>query len=321
MCINRRCKTEGFMWDRIVFFELRHYGDLHITRNFVRYVIDHIPARKYVYVLNNDSKVFSDFSELTFERHDVTIHPFTIYGPWLVIDGTLYINTSCGTNSKFAWQGTTIQTAHSIFKYYLKTLCNHTISEYLSTFVPSINFDKFKVDGVDAFMKLHEGKKKVLVVNGDTQSGQTLNFDMYPLVQILAHHYPDYMFFLSNIPTSTIYNYNVVEASNMDSGIIPLESNIFLCRDIIGIDENDIVETAYFSLFCDVIIGRTSGVYTLSIEKRNVIDNPKKFICISHTELDKDMGMSLLYPHLAENFIWTNTFNFGYLVDLIEQHM
>ena len=310
------------MWDKIVFFELGHYGDLHITRNFVRYVINHIPARKYVYVLKSDPKVFSDFSELTFEEFDLNVHPFTIYEPWFALDGTLYVNTSCGANSMFAFKGTTIQTAHSIFKYYLKTFCNHTIDESLSNFVPFIDFDKFKVDEVNAFMNLHEGKRKILIVNGETQSGQTINFDMYPLAQILAYNHPNDMFFLSNTPASLVYRHNIFEAAkNTDSGFIPLESNIFLCKDIIDIDENDIVETAYVSLFCDIIIGRTSGVYTLSIEKRNVIDHPKKFICISHAELDKDIGMSLLYPNLAENFIWTNDFNFGSIINLIEQHM
>ena len=316
MSTYQKCRTGGFMWDRIVFFELGHYGDLHITRNFVKYVIDTIPARKYVYVLTIDSKVLSDIPKLTFEKHDLTIHPFTIYGPSFARDNTLYFNTSCGANTMFLYNGTTAQTAHAIFKYYLKTLCNHNINEHLSIFVPSINFNKFKVHNVDVFMDLHEGKKKILIVNGDTQSGQVLNFDMYPLIQILAYNHPDYMFFLSNPPTSLVHTHNKVEGVDKT-----LESNIFVCRDIIDIPENDIVETAYFSSFCDVIIGRTSGVYTLSIEKRNVIDHPKKFICISHTERDKDMGMSILYPHLAENFIWTNTFNFGHIVNLIEQHI
>jgi len=304
------------VFDKIVFFELRHYGDLHITRAFVRYVIDHIPAQKYVYVLTASPKVFSDFPELTFENYDENVHLFSAYSAWKLVDNILYINTSCGTNEMAFYKGTTIQTAHAIFSHYLKEFCDYTLPNDLKLFIPTIDFNSFKIKNVDIFMEQYKDKKKILIVNGEGQSGQVINFDVYPLIQLLSYRHPNYMFFVSNIPTNGVYVHNT-----MCKIVCPLEKNIFYCKNIINIDENDIIETTYFSLFCDMIIGRSSGVYTLSIERNNVVNKPKKFICISFTERDKDLGLVGIVPSLASNFIWSDNFNFGSMLNVIESNI
>jgi len=297
------------MLNRIIFFELCHYGDLHITRNFVRYVIDNIKANDYTYVLDtSSSKVFADFSELKFEKYDVAIHPFAAYSPWKLENNILYINTSCGASDMAFFNGTTIQTAYAIFSHFLQTLCNHTMSKPITDFIPIINYNNFKIDAVNKFMEQSANRKKIMIVVGEGLSGQVLNFDMYPIVQILAHEFPNYLFFVSNKLTNIMHLHNI--AFNT------CDANIVCCEDILKLTENDIVETSYISSFCDVIIGRSSGVYILSIEKRNVIDNPKKFICICHAERDKDIGISNLIPQLADNFIWSNSFDYGKILDI-----
>jgi len=313
------------MLNSIVFYELRHYGDMHITRNFVKYVMANIPARKYIYVLEWDKKVFKDIPNLFFEKYKYYRHPFVLYDEWKLIDNTLFINTSCGAGNMFLFNGTTIQTAYSIFDHYLKSLCNHTMPLDLSSFIPSINFNSFNITNVKAFMHQYKGITKVLFVNGKTQSGQTANFDMYPLIQIIAKEYPNHMFFVTNPIENVLYHLGKSGYKIGDPKIYNPGSNIFLCKDILKIPEpepdaepiNDIVETTYFGTFCDLIIGRASGVYTLSINKSNTIDNPKKFVCLSHTERDKDLGVSSILPAVAENFVWTNNFNYTNMLSVI----
>lgn len=297
------------MWDRIVFYELRHYGDLHITRNFVRYVMDRIPARQYTYVLKASPKVFSDFPTLTFEVYDPTIHPFTDYSAWSVVNDVLYVNTSCGANEMNFFQGTTIQSAYAIFEHYLQVFCNHKLDKDLSKFIPSIDFSYFKIGNVDSYIKSSPKKRKVLFVNGLTQSGQSPNFDMTSILVFLAQYNPHILFFVSNKEDYTMKK------------TYAKHKNILFCKDIIGISENDIVETSYFSRFCDIIVGRSSGVYTLSIEQENILNKPKKFITIGHAERDKDLGIVSLYPALANNFVWSNEYSFGGMVDLIQNHI
>jgi hypothetical protein len=288
--------------DKIIFFELRHYGDLHITRNFVKYMINNNFAKEYTYVLLSDSKYFADFSDfvndsqLKFEKYEENKYPFSIYSPWMKIENTLYINTSCGTNEMFFFNGTTIQTAHLIFSHYLQKFYSCTLSNDLKLFIPEVDFKKFKINNVDSFMQSHLATKNILIVNGECQSGQANNFDMIELITILACKYREYSFFITND-----LNMNNLRGLN----------NVYLCKDIINIDENDIVETSYFSTFCDVIIGRASGVYSLSVEKTNIITKPKKFICISHTERDKDLGVCQILPDLAKNFIWIESHKCG----------
>jgi hypothetical protein len=297
------------MWSKIVFFELRHYGDLHITRSLVRYVMDHIPARQYVYVLTMDKKVFADFPRLSFEVYDPARHPFTAYSPWFVVGDVLYVNTSCGANEMAFYQGTTVQTAHAIFSHYLRVLCGHVLPEDLRLFVPRINFQHFHTAGVDAFMSRHRHKRKILVVIGQGLSGQTDNFSMLRLVRWLSDTYPCTLFFLSN------------GFSTKRSPVRFYRQNVFSCRSIIGIEGNDIVETSYFSRFCDVIIGRASGVYTLSIEEENVAVHPKTFICFSHTERDKDLGTVRIFPGLENRFLWSRDFQISSMTDLIARSL
>lgn len=309
------------MFKEIIFFELRHYGDLHITRNFVKYVIKNIQATRYTYVLTIDSKVFSDIQGLIFEEYNPQVHPFTLHDEWKIENNILYINTSCGTKNMAFFQGTTIQTAHTIFRHYLQTLCAHIIPDDLRIFIPTIDFSKFRIESIDAFMVQNKDRKKILIVNGDTQSGQVINFDLYPVIQILAHEFPQCMFFVSNPIENISYRYGCCRHGvDLQEQYNP-GNNIYLCKNIINIPENDIVESAYFSLFCDVIVGRSSGVYTLSIERTNVTDHPKKFICFCHFERDKDLGVSSIIPEMAPNFTWNSDYNYSNMLNIIIEHI
>lgn len=295
------------MFDKIVFYELRHYGDFHITRQFVRYVIKNIPAKKYVYVLNISPVVLCDFPEVEFEPYFPSIHPFTDYSPWRIQDNILYVNTSCGAGDMRFFNGTTIQTAHSVFSNYLKELCGVSIPDDLDSFIPQIDFSSFCVSGVNEAMKQYENRKKVLIVNGNVQSKQSLNFDMFHLIMTLVRIYPKYMFFIANSPPNKCVPF------------LP-RNNVVFCKDILELSGNDIIETSYFSRYCDLIVGRTSGVYTLSIERHN-IDHPKKWVCFSFTERDKDLGVASIHPELKNNFIWSNNFDLNHMVSTIEGNM
>ena len=303
-------------FNRIVFFELRHYGDLHITRSFVRYIIDNIKVQKYEYVLTVDSKVFADFPELDFKVYDQRIHPFSAYSDWKVVGNTLYINTSCGTNEMEFYKGTTILTAYNIFNNRLKKFFGINLPTDLSLFIPTIDFNRFEVQRIQTFMKGQEGRKKILIVNGDGMSGQVINFDMYPLIQWLAYIYPEYLFCISNPVLNGVFNHMVACKFPM-----PLEQNVVYCKSIINIPGNDIVETSYFAQFCDCIIGRASGVYTLSIERENVVNHPKKYICFGFAERDKDLGVTRIIPALADNFKWSGDFNYGSMLNFIQSNI
>lgn len=309
------------MFNRIVFFELRHYGDLHITRNFVRYVMENIPANEYVYVLECDSHVLSDFDNIRFEVYDPIIHPFFMYDSWKIIDDTLYVNTSCGTNNMSFFQGTRIQTAYAIFKHYLKQLCNHNLTEDISVFVPFINFERFDISSVESFMSACEYDRAVMFVNGETQSGQVLNFDMYPVLQILAAEFSRILFLVSNPIESLSYRHGTMLCKEQSAFKYHPGKNIKVCKDILSLPGNDIVETSYFTHFCELIVGRSSGVYTLSIERNNIVSNPKKFVCFSHYERDKDLGTSEIFPDLKDNFVWSNNYNYSSMLDIIRNQL
>jgi hypothetical protein len=135
----------------------------------------------------------------------------------------------------------------------------------------------------------------------------------------MARCHPDIIFFVSNAIDSISYQHGMSLLKEGCNRQYNPGNNIYVCRDILKLLDTDIIETAYFSHFCDLIVGRSSGVYSLSIERHNTIEKPKKFLCFSHMERDKDLGVTSMLPHLASNFLWSCNYNYSNMLEMIEK--
>jgi hypothetical protein len=183
----------------------------------------------------------------------------TGYTPTFERDGTLFFNTwFASDNDIFQHNGVSIDTVYLIFQKVIRTYLGVEISNDYWSFFPEIDYSKVQTKGINSFIKEHK-ERKILVSNCDGLSGQSCNFNMSPLIEHLANKHKDTSFLVTN-----------------DNGTVPKLSNVFLTSSIIGpVPVCDLNENAYLSTFCDIILGRYSGAYTISITRKNYQRNVK----------------------------------------------
>ena len=134
----------------------------------------------------------------------------------------------------------------------------------LSDFIPTVDYSYFKIEGIKNYL-LSNKRKKVLVCNGAVVSKQAKNFSFNGIVNNIAKSNPDVDFIMTEKFYSTT-------------------KNIFFTDDLIGKQGNDLNEISYLSLYCDCIVGRSSGPYIYSMVKENLLNAEKTFICFSDDE-------------------------------------
>jgi len=77
-------------------------------------------------------------------------------------------------------------------------------------------------------------------------------------------------------------------------------------------------EFSYLSLFCDTIIGRTSGPYMHTVVAENIQDKNKTFICFCRTEIESSY---IEKSQLKANFIWKDTANTQEIYEVIKSEL
>lgn len=276
------------MFEKIIFYNGASFGDNCLSRSLVKYVVQNIPSKEYIYHIRYTSKILKDIDGLTFKEFPDNNLIVGESDGWKIIDNILYVNTWCIANNFLYHKknGCTLTTLYNIFRDGIKFYCNHDIPNNILEFVPDINFLKFEISNVNSFFENRKNLyKNVLIANGKAQAGQSSDFDFDTVVNKLSDILPDYTFFMSNYPKNIYKN------------------NVFYCKDIININENDIVESSYFGNFCEFIIGRASGVYTYCLNKDNLIINPKQFICFCKSNLWASLGIKKYLSQNVQNNI------------------
>ena len=282
------------MVKKVVFFNFFHNGDLHVSRNFVKEIskicIERgIPCEYYFECFPG---ILDDIENVKFVREKET--EFMYSTPSFIRDDVLYFNTWYAAN----------QEAYNKYKisfdtlfYGFKPVCqmldiNLRKLDVLSLF-PSINYEKFPIENAKQWLGLHN-KKRVFISNGDVSSEQAVNFSMATIINKLAEKHKDIDFLISN---------ETPEINNRE--------NIFLTKNIIQKDGNDLNENSYLASNCFVIVGRYSGSYTYSITRENYFDNPKKFIAFTNLDAvwtynytDKPKADILFFNENEENKVY-----------------
>lgn len=285
------------MFDNIFFCNRWHNGDLHYSREFIKDVINKIKAQNYYFAydkVSSNALVLKDIKTLKFIDFDSSIH---IESQLYKIDGRdLYINSWAGA----ALQEDFLKMSPNKGIFY----CNlDNIYRIISTlypllgivpeskefYIPSIDYnvlEKTINSNIDNYVNKHRNVK-VLVSNGNVLSGQASNFNMNGLIDLLSMYNPGVIFIMT-------------DSSNRIN-----KPNVHYTQDIIKVKGCDLVEISYLSTFCDVIIGRGSGPYCLTITKENVIN--KKFVGIGIKQPDIlwcEMNDSLFINNNNPNFMF-----------------
>jgi hypothetical protein len=243
------------MYESLVFYNHFGNGDLFESREFVKEIMQIIPAEKYYYAHGKSSRMFADIPQLEYTYVTDQMQPTFAF---MKTDKIIGINTWIGRGGDYVLPqiGCVIDKNYEMFNDILRGLGLQTLSKHFIEYIPVVDYKAFPIAGVDRFVK-ENIKRLVLVCNGNVQSLQAENFDFGPVLLQLASNHQDTDF----IVTKDIN----AEASN----IIPV-SRITDTKD--GFDLNEI---SYLATFCDTIIGRKSGPFVFSHNKDVWYSNKK----------------------------------------------
>jgi hypothetical protein len=237
---------------RLVFINHFHNGDIHLTRNLVKYFISKLPNCEFVYSHKNAPNLLADIEGLKYDRDICEQWPITL---GIEVHGDIaYINTWVGADNHAYNQGCTIQSYYNLFNHYNQVLFKEPQLSPLEDFVPTIDYSEYRISKTKQFFQYRSPDGiDIFVSNGDTGSGQASNFNMNGFITDLAQTYINNRFFVTNIMDDRI---------QLD--------NVFYTQDIMGTEgKNDLNENSYLSTYCDIIIGRSSGTFTFAFTQDN----------------------------------------------------
>lgn len=244
--------------EKIIFFNHFHNGDLHHSRNFVKYFINNYKKNiDYLYAHENSVEILQDIPNCTYENiKNLQIN----YKEQIINNGnSIYINTWVGQlNFKYLNLGfgcsfkTNLKLWKDIYNYF-----KIDMPDDLNILLPSIDLE---------FKSITPDKKCILFCNNITRSGQSDNFNMSELIFNYA-----------------IQNKNIeCVVSNWDLINKKMPENVKRIDDYCL---NDLNHIGIFSQKCDIIVGRTSGPFCFTLTKNNYFMN-KVFISFANGNED-----------------------------------
>jgi hypothetical protein len=274
------------MSKRIVFFNYFHNGDLHISRGFVRQIMNKIkqlePDTTFAYAHKMAPELLCDIPDLEYDRNALNSIN-NEHSNLLKVGDTTIINTWYGQQQyKYMNRhGISIDTIYAALDDTCQDLYNFRlsdISEDVSVFFPSIDYAKLDLTNVRNWLNTHPNEK-ILIENGNALSDQAINFPMGPIIDNLAQKHPDKIFILTT-------HENINNSRN----------NIFFSDSITQKrSRTDLNEISFLSTQCNTIIGRSSGVFAFTLTQENLFQRKIKFFNFSNLVPEKENKYALSY--------------------------
>jgi len=284
------------MINRLIFFNPAGKGDTHFSRGFCNYAQRVLSPQKCIYYHNFHPDSFKDICEFDEkgakklgEHHDWRKQEEILRAAYERSEtDSFVINTWVGVpeyGSAIEKGGITFEIHLEIYRRFFSETFSFDIPTDPNIYLPRINYPLFEIEKIQKVSKDLK-KKNILIDNCSPKSGQSQHFDFGPVINKLAASYPEMNFFVLN-PVADIKR----------------ENNIFFVGEIFDGPSN-LNEFSYLSLFCDIIIGRTSGPWMHTIVAENIQDENKTFICFCKKEIESSY---IKKSYLKANFLWKNT--------------
>ena len=261
---------------KICFYNEGHIGDLLLNLPFIKLLIDKYPENEYYQYRYGTGTTFHDslirgVGGLSYTEKmdgDINIPTWMCnkeYAEWVAADD--YPLVDHFSVQEFYWE-----------KIYKKHGFDIDIPADLG-----INYN-FLLDArskklIEAFSTTK--KKKILIFNQQTRSGQSDNQD-----------YRSYLVRVANIFSDCEFLYTNYE--EIDKKLI-LDNNLFHTPDIFGNYDCDIIHNAYLSLYCDIIVGRANGPFMYAAMHNSNILNKDKVIIGQHNGNDRKDDLEIYF--------------------------
>lgn len=283
------------MLDRLVFYNHFGAGDLFESREFIKEIMQKIPAEQYFYAHGKSPRMFADIPNLEYSQVSEIMNGVA---PYVKDNNNLYINTWIGRDGKYVLPqvGCIIDRNYEMFNDIIFDLGYGLLDKSLYEYLPQVDFSKFEINSVDDFVKSNSTTQKILLCNGWVGSEQAKNFDFTPMITFIAEKNPDKLFLVTQ------------ELDEWADNII-FTSDITKTSD--GFDLNEI---SYLAKFVDVIIGRKSGPFVFAHNKEVWYDGSKKSLSFTYA---KHSSHFVLSDELPLQKFWSPATDFQGVVDKI----
>lgn len=280
----------------IVFFNHCNNGDLHVSRELVKWFIGQ--AREagiqgFIYAHERSSRILRDLDGLGLQQVPIASNGLSGLTPEskcveniTLLDGLPAVALNTWYAASPVWNkgngfGCTLNTLHALFADHFRRLFGSEMLEPVERFIPRVNWKHFQVERFSdpALLRRDGWRKLVFVSNGQPWSGQSRLDSGVFLQEILGliGRHPDVLFLLSNKQEGVLGGKNV--AFTADEIRLPE-------------GQNDLMENGYLTTHCDVIIGRGSGAYSMAYTADNLLNPKKKMVCFT----DDEKTAQWIYP-------------------------
>lgn len=255
--------------ENIIFYNPCRNGDIHISRNFVKYLCDALGKNKYNYIYShkNCKNLLQDIDYL---KYDNQLFSKISVGDFLKKEkNNIYINTWYAARNRqyINKYKITFDCLYFLFKdifSFFNLKIEKSVPNLFNLF-PSIDYNKYDTLNIKNFFDNNQNKP-ILICNGAVHSNQSYNLNLNSVVLELATQFKNKNFILTN-------NFEI------DKSIYP---NVYFTSDIINKKTgSDLNEISYLSLKCDLIIGKASGPFTFAMVQENLNNTNKKMISFS----------------------------------------
>lgn len=262
--------------NKIIFFNHYHRGDLLTHKEFIRQLKSELPDVTFEYMHFNHPKLTRDLDVPLVGAPTDLDHKTPFYQ-----DGdTLYINTWIGCFWDIFCEHGGIN-MNSLYHQWEKifaqvnALFNVDIGMYADKeeYLPSIDFSRFDVSSIDAFLA-GTSNKNIVICNGPPQSGQSFTDDMKQFLEPVAQKYPGVNFICTNKFETTVNNVlftdDIIKDDEVSDVRAPWENR--------QKNNCDLQEISYLSEKADAIVGKNSGPFVFCETKNNYMNPNKKFL-------------------------------------------
>lgn len=290
----------------IFFYSDGHNGDIHYSREFVKYIIKNISIPHSYYIRCDPSILKNSNIVLNSENFKSILRKYRqeeiVY---FEEEKLLAINTWVGSsNGKFIWEDEAGCSLSANFKKYCE-IFNKLGIKILDpvNYIPEMSWENCNTNQIDDFLKNNNLEKTVLVCNGPVVSGQAENIDFNPIVEKLSNINPKTLFILTDNKTKLNKN------------------NIAYTSDILKINGNDLTEISYIGTKSDIIVGRASGPFCFCHNKTTLFDPTKTFLAFTYYKNDGLWALPEQLPEKKAKQVWSNKFDFDSVCDTINKEL
>lgn len=269
---------------KLIFYNHFHNGDIHSARNFVKDIMSKIEYSETIYYHENSSTILKDI----YLKHIKDKYPTSEL--FIENDNEIIINTWFHTQHGHRHHQCTLEALYYNFTIIYKNL--DIKLEPIEYYIPTVDYNKFKIENIDNFFNDRKYKKYVYMANGPIRSFQSMEENMDRVIGEISKN-KDNLIIIAN--DSNFKDTNVIES-----------------KDIIGSKGiDDLNENSYLTTKCDVIIGRESGPYFFSYVKENTSSDLYQRIIVS----------SNVMPFLGEKYYNSNKdiFHISGFINKIDQ--